>query len=453
MQESPPTPEGTKSQISVHAASRLMDFLRYALVGFIGLVLLAPLGMISMQLHERQNYRDMAVSEIANTWGGQVNFVGPVLVIPYEQLLPAKAGEKQNATYSHIYILPEKLEIRSVAEAESRKRGIFSTAVFTADIQVSGQFKIPTAQELGLAMDDIRSENAYLSVGMNEIKGITEVVKLQWSGKEYPFTTASRLPEITNGLNAPVKIELSNDSIPFSFKLRTKGSESIFFAAVGDSTNVTMTSNWGSPSFKGNFLPERREIRPDGFHAEWGVSLYGRTLPGFWKGYQDNHMFESSNLLPSQFGVNLLEPVDNYRTVERTIKYGILFIVLVFSGFILFEMLNRLVIHPIQYLLVGATLVLFSLVLLALSEFLSFNLAYLIAASISTGMITFYSAAVLKSGKRALWLGVGLLAIYGYLLTVLWLQDYALLAGTAGLLVILGLFMLVTRNLSTSKNA
>lgn len=451
MQSPDNIPEASASDRVLNTPLKLMDFARYALVGFIGLVLLIPLGMISFQLDDRQQYRDTAVNEIANTWGGEVNFTGPILVIPYMQVVPAKSGEKETIAHSHIYILPEKLEIDCNANAESRKRGIFSTVVFTTDLNAEGQFRIPTLAELGVAAEAVRWENAYLSIGLDEIKGITELVKLKWGQQELAFTASSRLPDITNGLNAPVTLTGAGENIAFAFNLKTNGSERLFFTAVGDSTTIKMTSNWGSPSFQGEFLPEKREVRADGFEATWNVSLYGRTLPGFWKAYHQSDLLKMTNLNASRFGVNLMEPVDNYRTVERTIKYGVLFIVLVFSGFILFEMFNRLVIHPIQYLLVGAALVLFSLVLLALSEFLSFNLSYIIAAGISTGMITLYSASVLKSGKRALWLGLGMVAIYGYLLTILWLQDYALLAGTAGLLVIIGLFMVVTRNLSTVK--
>ena len=163
-------------------------------------------------------------------------------------------------------------------------------------------------------------------------------------------------------------------------------------------------------------------------------------------------MDQSAGLNPnsaasSLFGVNFLSGVDAYRNVERAIKYGVLFLVLVFAAFFLFELLSSLKIHPFQYALVGAALCLFYLGLLSLSEFVRFGLAYLTASAVTTLLIWFYCAKVLKSGKRTVII-VGLLAaIYTFLYTALQLQDYSLLFGTAGLFLVLAVIFYLTRNI------
>ncbi|MEY2601921.1 MAG: inner membrane protein, partial [Verrucomicrobiota bacterium] len=106
---------------------------------------------------------------------------------------------------------------------------------------------------------------------------------------------------------------------------------------------------------------------------------------------------------------------DAYRYVERSIKYGVLFLVLVFTTFFLFEVTARQKIHPFQYLMVGATLCIFYLLLLSISEFIGFGYAYLIAAAASTILITWYCRFFLGGGVRTLMIGAGLAGVYTFL--------------------------------------
>ena len=176
------------------------------------------------------------------------------------------------------------------------------------------------------------------------------------------------------------------------------------------------------------------------------MSYYGRTFPQKWTGRDENNPFESSETYASQFGVSLLAPVDHYRLVERSIKYGILFLVLVFTVFFLFEVRAQIRVHPVQYTLVGAALVLFFLLLLALSEIMPFGAAHAAGAAACTALITFYSARALRSTTRALVVTGELAAIYGLLYVILRQQDYALLYGAGGLFVMLAIVMFATRN-------
>src|SRR5436305_2060606 len=193
------------------------------------------------------------------------------------------------------------------------------------------------------------------------------------------------------------------------------------------------------------FLPAERSVRPDGFDGKWKVSYYGRDYPQSWTSRTGNERFSVLSVTNSRFGVQLLSILDAYRYVERSIKYGVLFLVLVFTTFFLFEVTARQKIHPFQYLMVGAALCLFYLLLLSISEFIGFGYAYLIAAVASTILITWYCRFFLGGGVRTLMIGAGLAGVYTFLYITLRQQDYALLMGAVALFIVLAVVMYVTR--------
>jgi inner membrane protein len=150
----------------------------------------------------------------------------------------------------------------------------------------------------------------------------------------------------------------------------------------------------------------------------------------------------------SSFGVKFAQPIEGYSMVERAQKYAVLFFVLIFTVFFLFETTAGLKIHPLQYTLVGAALCLFFIAFLALSEFWSTGLAYGAAATVCTGMVSLYAWSFLKTSWRTLIIAGGLGATYGYLYFVLKSQDYALIAGTVALFAALALLMFCTRRIN-----
>jgi inner membrane protein len=225
------------------------------------------------------------------------------------------------------------------------------------------------------------------------------------------------------------------------------GSGSLGFVPLGRHSAVNLRSAWPDPSFTGAYLPERRSISEKGFEAEWNLSHLARSLPQRWcdaDGDEDPKCHEFSNC---SVGVSLAHSVDSYRTMDRALKHGILFLALVFTAFFVFEMTAARPLSPLHYALVGAALSLFYLALLALSEFIGFDLAYAASAGAATLLITLYSSAILHSGRRALLIFAGLAVVYGYLFFVLQMQDYALLAGTFALFTALAAIMWVTRRI------
>lgn len=159
--------------------------------------------------------------------------------------------------------------------------------------------------------------------------------------------------------------------------------------------------------------------------------------------------FVSSNLLEaSAVGTELMTPVDFYRQVDRVIKYGVLFLVLTFATYFIFEIISNKRLHPFQYLLIGCSIILFYLLLLAFAEVIGFGGAYGIASLATIASISLYSHAILgKIQKRAALLVAGLLSVlYGYLYVLLQLEDWSLLFGAIGLFAVLATIMYITRN-------
>jgi len=211
---------------------------------------------------------------------------------------------------------------------------------------------------------------------------------------------------------------------------------------AGDETVVALGSRWPDPSFDGAWLPVERRVGAKGFEATWRVLNLGRNFPSSWTGKE----VDQRTLSASAFGVTLLSPVDTYRTNDRAVKYQLLFLGLTFLGFTLFELLAGLRVHPFQYLLVGLSLCLFYLLLLSLSEQIGFLRAYATAAEMVVALFTVYVRFVLGKWSRAIALGAFLWVLYGFLYVLLQIQDYALLAGSLGLFVILAAVMWFTRN-------
>jgi len=254
------------------------------------------------------------------------------------------------------------------------------------------------------------------------------------------------------GVHAPVKLA-AGEARAFALELTLNGSDGLRFVPLGRQTNVKLTSSWEDPSFDGAYLPLTREVGPQGFAAEWRVSYYGRNFPQAWaKAGGGGPVPSVKELEDSSFGVSLMQPVNAYRTVERAIKYGVLFLTLVFAAFFLLEAVCGLRLNALNYLLVGAALCLFYLGTLALAEFMVFGAAYAISAAASTALIALYGKSILRSGRRAWVVGGMLGGIYGYLYFVLQMEDFALLAGTGALFVVLAAVMVATRKLTGGED-
>lgn len=436
---------------------------KMAVVGFLALVLLIPAAMVSELIRERENTRNAAIDEASSKWSKDQSIVGPLLVVPYRII--DKVEGKAVESISYAYFVPEKLDISGDVTPEILKRGIYKIAAYKSDISFAGRFKQPNFNDLNIKPENVLWDKAEIFVGISDARGIKEDIELAWNGKKHRFfsgATNIRLsgsdivrnnPEfdiksetaatgIFSGVlsQAPLSAAGNPNGYDYSFKLKLNGSKAMYFSPVASETKVAMKSSWPTPGFDGSFLPDERTVNEQGFEAKWKVLELNRNIPQSW--VDKNGASDIDGFL---FGTKFLIGVDEYQKNMRVIKYAILTIALTFLIFFFVEIMNKIRIHPIQYVLVGLALILFYSLLLSFSEFISFNLAYLSASILTIAAVTLYSSTIFRNKTLSFVQGGILVVIYGFVFSILQLQDYALLAGNAGLFVILAIVMYLSR--------
>jgi inner membrane protein len=426
---------------------RNSQLLRIVSISLLGALLLIPVGMIDGVISERQNRRQEAVREVTSIWGDRQTVVGPLLVVPFLRKITENDKDgvtKTRTEIGHASFLPEKLRTGGRLRCETRYRGIYKVPVYSADLDISGAFVHPDFSELGIDNANVLWERAYLAFRVSDARAIMNQVTLRWNGVDIPF-----LPGVgefggkETGIHVPMKERLNGERFEFSSHVTLNGSENLFFAPFGKETVVEINSNWVSPCFQGNWLPVERKISENGFQAKWSIPYLGRNYPQQWK---SDAGFDEA-ILPSCFGIRFIPTLDQYSMAKRSTKYGILFILLTFTALWLFEIVAKVRIHPIQYLLVGAGLSLFFLLEISIAEHIGFASAYLCATLLVTSLIYFYCRFVLGGLRRSTILATVVLLLYGYLYTLLMNQDYALLIGSIFLFLVLATVMFITRKI------
>jgi inner membrane protein len=412
-----------------------------ALVGFLALLLFIPVGWIQGLVGERQARSNQATMGIAEGWGLRQGLAGPYLAVPYEhtevrvveETVDGKPRERRTEhTSAKVHRIPaDAVEWNFAIDVSEKARGIYKARLYGAKVEVRGRVAVPA--RYGLAPDSPTSRTrAYvprLVVGISDAQGIRAVSELQANAQRYTFQPGPSDSQVPGGLHVPLPNLPAGQPLEFAFTLELGGSEILTLSPYGADATVRMRSDWPHPSFAGRFLPLKHDIGAQGFTAEWKISRY--AAPGTWPGYG--------------LSVGFVEPAGLYQRLERASKYGFLFIGLTFAAFLLFELLRRLAIHPIQYALVGLALAMFFLLLVALSEHIAFAAAYAIATLACVGLITGYLVRVLQSPRLGLAFGAALAAVYAMLYALLQAEDYALLGGALLLFFLLAAVMTATR--------
>ena len=417
------------------------------LIGFLVLLLQVPIAHIRGVIRERQQTRNEAVADVTSKWGGNQSVIGPSVVVPYTRHWTERDAEGKNVPRSelaHATFLPETLKITGAIQSEVRRRGIFEIPVYRMDITLTGRFFRPDLSEWGVVSEDILWDRAYLSITIADVKALAKQPALSWNGTSLEFLpSAGEFATNQQGIHAKLDGRMTGGEFDFSFPLELKGSFGAYFAPFGRDTEVVLNSNWEAPSFQGAWLPEYQVTEDGGFTANWNLSFLGRNYPQSWRSGSTN---PEGAIQASLFGVDLIYPVDAYRMADRSVKYQVLFLSLTFLTLWLFEVLAGIRLHSVQYLLVGTAMCLFYLLELSLAEHLGFAVAYALASLAVIGLITAYSVSALRTTQRASVVGMMVTALYLYLYTLLMSQDYALLAGSIGMFVLLAATMFLTRN-------
>lgn len=423
-------------------ASRLKSsvVIRMLIIGFLVLALLIPTLFVQGLVSERESRRNSALEEVGQKWGTAQTVVGPILNVPFKRIVKDDRGAR-SISLDYVRVLPEKLIARATLQSDLRYRGIYEVIVYSSNLLLTGEFASPDVSELDVAPENLLWKDAFLTLGVSDLKGLKEVTSFTWNGNDLAVRPGARaISGVKHGISARVPAGAATGSTTFALELNLNGSAELRIAPVGRETRVRMEGSWGEPSFVGDFLPEKREIGKETFAAEWKVLHLNRNYPQQWVG-------DMYDVAPSAFGTRLLLPIDEYTKTDRAVKYAIMFIALTFLAFFMSEVLTRVVLHPIHYTLVGLALVLFYLLLLSLSEQMSFNISYIIASAAVVSLVSLYSRAVAaRTAVAGVMAGV-LVFLYAFLFVLLQLQDYALLLGSVALFVILALVMYLTRTL------
>ena len=449
------------------AANPYAVYIKLGLLLLSILILVLPLTLIMDLVQERTKRRDQVVRQIGAVWGKPQWITGPVLVIPYTYEHTAKErvdmGDgkivqrdvKRTAT-AYLHVLPEAIAVAGKVIPSERYRGIYKSTVYSADLTIRGTFSRPDLGRLGIDPAAVKWSEAVLALGLSDPRSANSGLMLRWGDKTIPFEPQTTRPRLLSaGVHAAAPLpppgRAGDGRIAFRFDLNFAGHKRLAVAPVGKVSRLELESPWRHPSFDGAYLPSERRIDDDGFKARWEVSYLGRGYPQVWTDQPKHKNYLAPGPLArkmtwNSLGLSLVTPVDFYLKSERAVKYGILFVVLVFAAIFVFEMLTGAALHPVHYVLMGIALVLFDLLLLSLAEVIGFAAAYGVAALMATLMISSYFGKILGAWRRGAFIVPLLAFVYGYLYVILQLEDLALLAGALGLFATLAAVMYVTRN-------
>ena len=422
--------------------------LKLLFVSLITVVILAALAMINGTITDRQQYRDDAVKSIEASYAGPQTLIGPVLVRPYIQTTfttvrddQGKMKQVTNTASLNAISFPQTLAVHGQLKPSQRRHGLYNVTVYELAAHLTGSIEASPPQTTGT----VAWGEPYLAMSVDDVRGFVGSPTVMVNGQPQPLVHSSdALTGWTPNLHIPLRNLKSTDThIDFTMDINLGGTEKLSIAPIADSNHIELTSAWHSPLFDGQFLPRDRSVGPSGFNAVWDV-------PSLATGTQ--LQLQSATATPVDLlTVSLLTPIDPYKLSDRATKYGILFIILTFVGFFLFEIVKQLPIHPIQYLLVGFGLAIFFLLLISFSEHLPFAVAYLISSAACIGLLTFYLCYVLRSATRGLGFGAMLTTLYAAVYGLLISEDNALILGSLLLFFVLATIMVITRQVDWYK--
>lgn len=440
---------------------------KLASIGFLLLILLIPGSWINNIIEERQSRSIEMIREVSDKWSGPQTLTGPVLVVPFivKEVIDLGKGEKEIREHTErAYFLPRTLQVKGLVTPEKLSRGLFDAVVYQSELNIAASFASPDFKSLAVEEDLVQWQDAYMVFGISDVRGISDSLSFRVNGNPYTAEPSSnigiKVSSMNSRMNNPYASHIPTPSTrdagangiiiktpavnaadltgKVDIALKLKGSERLNFTPTGKSTSVAIEGPWADPSFDGEFLPESREISDDAFKAEWKVLHFNRPFPQQWK--NDDESIENAD-----FGVRLMVPVDQYQKSIRSSKYSVLVILLTFIALFLVEITQRIRIHPFQYILIGAALTIYYILLLSLSEHVGYNTAYLLASIATVILITAYSRTFLPARNLVTLFSALLAVFYAFILVIIQEQDYSLLLGSIGLFLIIALLMYFSR--------
>lgn len=429
---------------------------KLAALAAVGFLLLIGLTMISGVVHDRQRWRDEATRSVAQSLAHAQTLVGPLLhsacVESWEETVGTGA-ERRTEERRREFLLtapPERLQVRSTALMEERARGLHKVNAYTLKAQFMAQWPDLAAlrPESTVRGSRLQCGAPILMLAVEDARGI-RAAQLDVEGNAQSLKPGTLHPVYARGLHAalPEALRHREGTVAATLELELMGTERLAIVPLGGTTDVQMQSSWPHPSFAGRFLPAEREVTDSGFTARWRLSSLATTAQqDIARGRALCEPSESGgDRCADSFSVAFVDPVNPYSLSDRATKYGVLFIALTFVAVGLFELMQRLRVHPVQYLLVGCALCSFFLLLVSLSEYLPFGASYAVAATACVLLLGYYASHMLGGRWRGVPFGAGIALLYGLLYVLLQLEQTALVVGAIALFAVLAAVMVLTR--------
>lgn len=420
-------------------------------------MLVVPLFTVYLLVYDRQSQSTTARASIAEGWGGAQTISGPLLVIPYwedtthVETEGGKRIEKTDRLWRELVLSPQAATLDTAMRPQLRHRSIYDVVVYEARNRGTARYAMPTdLARIHVPADHLAFDRAELRFGISDARGLFGVPpRVIADGKPLTLETGRG----SNGGGGGFHSFLDASSLPakpiaIAFDYALRGNEMLSIAPQAGDTRWTVTSSWQHPSFQGDFLPATHAESDKGFTATWRVGnlALGRALVAIGDDTVAPAAEAAERQTLATASVDLVTPVDLYDQVNRSVKYGFLFIGFTFCAFLMFDVIGGVRVSVVEYLLVGAGLVLFFVMLLAFAEVIGFALAYLVAAGAIISLLTAYSGSVLKSWGRAGVIAALLSGLYTVLYVLLSLEAYSLLIGSVLLFVALAAVMFLTRH-------
>ncbi|MDC7225198.1 MAG: cell envelope integrity protein CreD [Spirochaetales bacterium] len=420
------------------------------------LIMLIPITMVNSLIRERSQRAQEVKLDISSAAGGELRFGGPVVRIPgtrkVEHSYLDDQGKKSSEYYYEDFSLwstAEELDIDLLLNTEDKFRGIFHSPVFTGELSLDGIFDLSGIPDEVEENETLNIEDAEIIIPFFNQKGIRQIHSANWSGEEIDIQPGSRGLKLDSG-GIYAKLNLNEENMQaetpqfFNIRILVRGAGRASFLPLASSTTARISADWPAPSFTGLCLPDFHDITEKSFNAEWSCSSLSTGIPVNWN---NNTIFDPYIINEAYIETDFMNILDHYDLNERAAKYAILFIMLPFITLFMFEQFFKRRLHIIHYILAGVANIIFYLLLLSLSEHISFNISYLISAGSVTLMLCLYSWSILGKDGKAWFMAPVMTAVYFFLFMTLQSEDWALLIGSVGVFVITASLMFLTRKI------
>ena len=450
---------------SVYSQNKTM--IKGFLVCLLVLGLLIPIPFILNLIEERQGNKEKVITEISDKWSGKQTIYGPFIEVAYMENVNDGQGKVVKQQMKK-YVSANDLNINGTIDTQLKSRSIYEAVVYNSKLNINSKFKNYSDM---LAEMEVSPENVVstkIVFGISDSKGYENKVVVQSNNKNYPLnmdnssTTIDIQPEVraengeyseqTTTTKKVMPVQMMSQKIDpstfdfnqVSINLVMKGSQMFNIIPSAINTKVDLTTNWKDLKYDGNFLPNSDPETKNGkTNVKWSIYQQNPLQGQIWQ--------DASNFSDYSFGVNFLQMNDHYDKTYRSTKYAILFIGLTFVAFFFIESRNNFNIHLVQYALVGFAICVNFVLLLSLSEYLGFDIAYFISSGATILLITFFVNSFLKSFGLTFKITLMLILLYAFIYSVLQLKEHALLVGSIGLFIIVAILMYYSKNIEWNK--